>query len=211
MDILSVNVETDAFTAEIGRAFDFDFTGLSTFPLPDFTCPKEFSFGIIVGSSGSGKTQLLKKHFNFTETPVVWDRTKAVISHFENPQVATEKVFAVGLSSIPTLCRPYHVLSNGEQFRADMARRIQTGAVIDEFTSVVNRETAKSLSVAISKYIRKNNLKNIVFASCHKDIINWLQPDWVFDCDNQLKGQQGLFLNDLAFNKENRVAKIEIF
>ncbi len=76
---------------------------------------------------------------------------------------------------------------------------------MDEFTSEVNRETAKSLCVSVSKYIRKKNLKNIVLASCHKDIIPWLQPDWVFDCDSGEK-----FQNDNVKENLNRVAKITI-
>ena len=85
------------------------------------------------------------------------------------------------MSSIPSLCRPYHVLSTGEAFRADMARRLKSNAVIDEFTSVVNRETAFSVSTSISKYIKKTNMRGIVFATCHFDIIDWLEPDWVYN------------------------------
>jgi ABC-type ATPase with predicted acetyltransferase domain len=77
---------------------------------------------------------------------------------------------------------------------------------MDEFTSEVNRETAKSLCVCVSKYIRKKDIKNIVLASCHKDIIPWLQPDWVFDCDS---GER--FDNDDPVDNLNKVAKIEIY
>ena len=55
--------------------------------------------------------------------------------------------------------KPYKVLSNGEKFRADLSRQIRNGALIDEYTSVVNRACAKSASRALSKYIRKNNIK----------------------------------------------------
>ena len=64
-----------------------------------------------------------------------------------------------------------------------MARRLKDGAIIDEFTSVVNREVAISCSCSISKYIRANNLKGVVFCSCHDDIIPYLQPDWVYNTD----------------------------
>ena len=87
------------------------------------------------------------------------------------------------MNSIPTWLKPYHVLSNGEKFRADLARQLGDNAVIDEFTSVVNREVAMSCSVSISKYIRNNGLKNVVFCSCHDDIIAYLQPDWVYNTD----------------------------
>lgn len=73
------------------------------------------------------------------------------------------------------------MLSTGERFRADLARRLVDSAVIDEFTSVVDRNVAKSCSYATSRYVRKEGLKNIVFATCHYDIVEWLQPDWVFD------------------------------
>ena len=75
----------------------------------------------------------------------------------------------------------YHVLSTGEKFRADLARKLKDNAVIDEFTSVVDRNVAKATSVAISKYIHKHNIKNLIISTCHEDIINWLEPDWVFN------------------------------
>jgi len=30
-------------------------------------------------------------------------------------------------------------------------------------------------------YVDKNNLKAVVLASCHYDILEWLRPDWYFD------------------------------
>jgi GNAT superfamily N-acetyltransferase len=51
----------------------------------------------------------------------------------------------------------------------------------DEFTSVVDRSVAKSCCWAVQKFIRKNKLTGIVFASCHHDILEWLEPDWCFD------------------------------
>lgn len=203
---IKCKVDIDEFTKECSESFDYDFTGESIFEIPEFDFPQNFQIGMIVGSSGSGKTQILKHTFKFKEPTFIWERNKAIISHFSSVEEAFEKVFAVGLSSVPTLCKPYHVLSNGEQFRADIARQLQNNAIIDEFTSVVNRETAMSLSTSISKYIRKNNLKNIIFASCHKDIIDWVEPDWVFDTD-----QKQFSKNELDCKSAKKVAKIEIF
>ena len=78
--------------------------------------------------------------------------------------------------------------------------------ILDEFTSEVNRETAKSLSVALSKYIRRKDIRNVVLCSCHKDIIEWIEPDWVFDCDS---GER--FVNDDPRQQLKKVAKIEIY
>jgi len=174
-------VETDEFTKYIAKAFDYEFTGTSEFEIPTFPSKEElgdFNIGLIYGSSGSGKSTLLGD----TET-IEWTEGISIASHFETPEKAVDVLTSCGLNSIPTLCKPYHVLSNGEKFRADMARAIKPNAKIDEFTSVVNRDVAKSASLSISKYIRRNNINNVIFASCHEDIIEWLQPDWVYNLD----------------------------
>jgi ABC-type ATPase involved in cell division len=139
---------------------------------------------LIVGPSGSGKSLLLKE-FGEEET-LRWDADKAIVSHFESPEVALNKLMAVGLNTIPSWCKPFHVLSNGEQFRASLARKIKDNAVIDEFTSVVDRNVAKAASNALKKYIVRNGIKNVVLASCHQDIVEWLCPDWYFDASTGL-------------------------
>src|SRR5690606_4584679 len=96
----------------------------------------------------------------------------------------TELLNRVGLSSVPTWQRPYHVLSNGERFRADMARLIAADdpiVVVDEFTSLVDRTVAKATSHAVQKAIRSRSGRQMVAVTCHYDIIDWLQPDWVVD------------------------------
>jgi ABC-type iron transport system FetAB ATPase subunit len=55
-----------------------------------------------------------------------------------------------------------------------------TVAVVDEFTSVVDRNVAKIASAAIAKYIRKTT-KQFVAVSCHEDISEWLEPDWIYE------------------------------
>jgi len=200
--IVSCDVELDEATARVSQAFDYEFTGHTEFIVPEFTFPKEFNIGLIVGASGSGKSQLLKTRGK--EEDIKWNFNKAIVSQFSSTDEAIEKLFAAGLSSVPSLCKPYHVLSNGEKFRAEMARRIKDNAIIDEFTSVVNRETAKSLSVSISKYIKKKNIRCVVFASCHSDIIDWLEPDWVFDTNTNTA-----HANELSFDNFPSLGSIE--
>lgn len=175
-------IEQDDITKEISKIFDYDFSGTVTekINIPQF--PSDFDIGLIVGSSGSGKSTILHKVFGEEEF-IEWDNGKAIASHFSSFEESSEKFGAVGLNSIPTWLKPYRVLSNGEKFRADMARRLKNGAVIDEFTSVVNRDVAISCSCSIEKYIRKNNLHNIVFCSCHDDIIPYLNPSWIYNTD----------------------------
>lgn len=205
---LSISVTPDDFTARVAQAFDLEFDGTITTDIPEFSCPDEYNIGMIVGASGSGKSQILKQYFNINLEEVVaeWFSDKAIVSHFDTPDEAIEKLFACGLASVPTLCKPFHILSNGEKYRANVARQLRDNMILDEFTSEVNRETAKSLSVALSKYIRQKNIRNVVLSSCHKDIIEWIEPDWVFDCDS---GQQ--FVNEDPRQSLKKVAKIEIY
>lgn len=180
---LIVSVQTDDFIKASEKAFDCRFDGTSKFypwKIPT-NLPKDFKLGVIVGSSGSGKSTLLKQ-FGIEEVPV-WDSNKSIISHFDTPDEAINKMGAVGLNSIPSWYKPYHVLSNGEKFRADLSRKLKSNSIIDEFTSVVDRNVAKAASVSLSRYVKTNDIKNIVLATCHRDILDWLQPDWVIDTD----------------------------
>jgi GNAT superfamily N-acetyltransferase len=178
--IYTITVQADEFTQAASAAFDYKFEGESKFEgweKPDV--PSDFSIGLILGPSGSGKSLLLKQFGQ--EEKITWDSSKAIVSNFSTPNDAINRLMAVGLNSIPSWCRPFHVLSNGEQFRANLARKLRTGAVIDEFTSVIDRNVAKAASVAMRRYVDREGLKNIVLASCHYDILEWLQPDWYFD------------------------------
>lgn len=77
------------------------------------------------------------------------------------------------------------MLSNGERFRVEIARVLAEGkdiTVIDEFSSVVNRSAAKIGSYAISKATRARGNK-IVILSCHDDILEWIEPDWIYNTD----------------------------
>ena len=177
--VLTSTVEQDDISKECSSAFDFEFSGSTKFNVPNFNMPENFQIGLIVGASGSGKSSILKTIG--TPKEVTWNPDKAVCSHFGSAKEAQDKLGAVGLNSVPSWLKPYHVLSMGEKFRADLARSLEDNAIIDEFTSVVDRNVAKSCSNAIARHIRKDGLKNVVFASCHYDIIEWLQPDWVFD------------------------------
>lgn len=147
---------------------------------------KPWNVGLIVGPSGSGKTQIAS-HLFAPAPDFQWSADRALGDEFPsemNCWQVSEALSNVGLGSVPSWLRPYHVLSNGEQFRARMARLITTikpedaPVYVDEFTSVVDRDVARTASVAISKAIRRRNLK-AVFCSCHFDITDWLQPDWI--------------------------------
>lgn len=179
-------VELDNNVLKASEPFDFKFDGTSKFypfELPKILENLNFQILVITGASGAGKS-VFSRYFGQEEN-ITWSDDKAIASHFANPDDAISRLCATGLASIPTWVKPYKVLSVGEKFRADMARRLKSNCVIDEFTSTVNRETALSCSASISKYIRKNNLQKCVFVSCHKDFIDTLCPDYVVDLDDE--------------------------
>ncbi len=178
--LYKIKVKTDTFTDEVAKALDYAFIGESVFEgweKPEV--PSDFKIGLILGPSGSGKTLLLRQFG--TEAQPEWSDTKAIVSHFSTPAEAIDRLMAVGLNSVPSWCKPFHVLSNGEQFRANLARKLENGAVIDEYTSVIDRNVAKAASVAVRRYVDNQNFHGLVFASCHYDILEWLRPDWYFD------------------------------
>ena len=179
-------VEMDEITSSLILPFDYASEGSGTFYpylLPE-DLPQDFQLGVIVGASGTGKSTLLKEFGSSEE--IVWQPNKSIASHFSSAVEANEKFSASGLMSVPTWVKPYSVLSNGERFRADLARSLRDGAVIDEFTSVIDRNVAKAASTSMSKYIRRNNVKGVVLATVHRDILEFLDPDWIIDTD---KGQ----------------------
>ena len=149
---------------------------------------RDWNIGLIVGPSGAGKTTVAKDMFNqellSTET-MQWGRSNAVIDDFPKELAIkdiTELLSSVGFSSPPAWLRPYENLSNGEKFRVSMARVLAESkeiAVVDEFTSVIDRTVAQIGSAAIAKTVRARNQKFVAVA-CHYDIEEWLRPDWIY-------------------------------
>lgn len=183
-------VQLDPMTKDLAQQFDIKFDGFTTFEPPILPpVPQDYGIGLIVGPSGSGKTLLLNR---FGVPPLIqWNWTKSIVSHFLHPADARDRLAAVGLNSIPTWLKPFHVLSTGEQFRANTARQLRSGAVLDEFTSTVDRNVAKSISVAIRRYVDRVQLQRLTIATCHYDVIRWLEPDWFFNTTTSVLDARG--------------------
>lgn len=168
------------FNCESGANFSIDAT------LPD---DNDWKIGVIVGPSGSGKTSIGRQLWPNTG---IYDGDKGwpdnapiidAISPDGSFDEVTGALSAVGLGSVPVWLRPYHALSNGEKFRAGLARVIAGSlekVIIDEFTSVVDRQIAKIGAAAFSKSWKRGS-GQAVLLSCHYDILDWVEPDWVFD------------------------------
>ena len=151
---------------------------------------EEWQVGLIVGPSGSGKTSMGRQLFGggkIVDLYSGWPMDRPIIDAIDPEgdfDGVTGALANVGLGDVPSWLRPFHALSNGQQFRAGLARAIVDAhdeIIIDEFTSVIDRQIAKIGAMAFSKGWRRNKGKRVVLLACHYDIIEWLQPDWVFD------------------------------
>lgn len=171
------------FNAESGCNFDLTIEGVDL--------SGDWNIGVVVGASGSGKTSIGKTIFKgnkivnlskgwHTDRPIIDD-----IAPNRDFNIVTGMLASVGLGDVPAWLRPFHVLSNGEQFRAGLARLIcesPNEVVIDEFTSVVDRQIARIGAGAFQKaWRRENPAGKAVLLTPHYDVVDWLQPDWVID------------------------------
>ena len=157
--------------------------------LPDLG--DDWRTGLIVGPSGSGKSTIARRLFgDRLYRRHRWPRDRAVVDCLgERPVKEITSLFtAVGFGSPPSWIKPYHVLSGGEQFRCDLARALASGSgewrvvAFDEFTSVVDRNVARIASAAIAKGSRRGTIRcRFVAVTCHYDVTEWLQPDWIID------------------------------
>lgn len=159
------------------------------FDLPDLS-DQPWNVGLIVGPSGSGKSTVAREVFgDLVDPELAWPTDRSVVDAFpEDMSIrdVTQLLSSVGFSSPPAWLRPFHVLSNGEKFRVTMARLLAENpalTVVDEFTSVVDRTVAQIGSAAIARTVRKREQK-FVAVSCHYDVHDWLQPDWVYQPDS---------------------------
>lgn len=165
---------------------DEDHVRIAALPV-DELAGHDWSIGLVVGPSGSGKSTVAREAFGSLVDPeLAWPTAEAVVDSFPpamSMRDVSELLSSVGFSSPPAWRRPYHVLSNGEQFRVRMARLLAEHAddvlVVDEFTSVVDRTVAQIGSAAIARTVRRRG-QRFVAVTCHYDVEEWLQPDWVY-------------------------------
>lgn len=160
----------------------------------------DWQIGVVVGPSGSGKTSIGKQLFGGGKIyePSGWDTEKPIVDCIApggDFDVVTGALSQAGLGDVPAWLRPYHVLSNGQKFRADLAKVLAERpevVVFDEFSSVVDRQIAKVGAGAFAKGWRRGPGRAVLL-SCHYDVLDWLEPDWVFDtATGEFRGREGV-------------------
>jgi hypothetical protein len=210
---LNHKIKNDKYTEYLYEAFDIQNKDESNVTIENNIKLEEdekWNIGVIYGGSGTGKSTLLKSFGQITQP--VFDNDKSLISNFDwlTPENAAHLLSAMGLASVPCWLRPHSTLSNGEQYRANLAYCVSKASsndviLIDEYTSVVDRDVAKAMSNALQKFIRREN-KKIILASCHFDIMEWLNPDWIYS-PNKRRVERC----DLLRRSERPKIELEIF
>lgn len=170
------------FNAESGHSWDH----VAEIPIEE----AGWQIGLVVGPSGSGKSSIGRAAWGeraLHDLYAGWPKDAPIVDGIAPDgdfKQVTGALASVGLGDVPAWLRPFHVLSNGEQFRAGLARLVVDAperAVVDEFTSVIDRQIAQIGAAAFAKAWRRNQGKQVILLSCHYDVVEWLQPDWVYD------------------------------
>lgn len=165
---------------EIARRFDLEQSDHYKEPIdiPDLDANKV----LLIGTSGSGKSTILQHYMRkYNYKPVDYD-TRPICDYFNTPDEAQQHLKSAGLNAVPTWVRPLHTLSDGEKFRAKLAIEAYNNEIffIDEFTSSLDRTTAKSICASINKGMF---MKNFIFATGHEDVVKWLEVDMIYNTD----------------------------
>jgi ABC-type ATPase with predicted acetyltransferase domain len=194
--VLESNIVNDNYTQFLYDSYDIQNREktVTEVPIPskedmEAMNKDDWNILLICGKSGSGKSTILREIYGDVK-PIEYDYDKCVISQFPrlSEEEACDLLSSMGLSSVPTWLRKPQELSNGERARLDIAKAIYDAnggiVVLDEYTSVVNRTAAKSMSHALQRYVRQKGLK-VIIASCHFDIIDWLQCDYMFNLEHR--------------------------
>lgn len=175
-------------TREVAEAF-----GLGTDTTQKFTILDNTNIHIqkgdivlVTGDSGSGKSVLVKaikqdlgdeaadtRDLNINpEAPIIETVGK-------NTKEAIEILSKVGLNDAFLFLRTYNQLSDGQKHRYQIARLAESGKkwwLLDEFCSVLDRDTAKIVSFNLQRFARKLGV-TVVCATTHDDLVEDLAPD----------------------------------
>ncbi|MDH5461661.1 MAG: ABC transporter ATP-binding protein [Candidatus Bathyarchaeota archaeon] len=140
----------------------------------------------VTGDSGSGKSVLLDAivhDLNSREAvrmaDVEIDSEKPLIDTVGGSVAEGLKLLSkVGLNDAFLFVRRYSQLSDGQKYRYRLAKLIESGAqwwIMDEFCSLLDRDTAKIVAYNVQKLARKEG-KAIVAATTHTDLFEDLAP-----------------------------------
>ena len=184
-------VEITPRTVEVANAFGLGIDKRHEFVIYDNLQLdlKPTSIVYITGDSGSGKSVLLR-HLEHVMQPLnlniedveVDDRKPLVETLGENLNEAIKLLSYVGLNDAFLFLRKYPELSAGQKYRYKLAKILEKTkkkeavVFIDEFCSLLDRETAKIVAYNFQKICRKHKI-GLIAATSHTDLLEDLKPD----------------------------------
>lgn len=184
---MTKTVKTDSLTDMANECFDLPFDGTCKFY--PFKMPElpQYKILAITGRSGSGKSTILK-NIKMSKMSRPMDPEELVVLGFAHKAIGPSefryRTKLLGLDPEKLVYKTFGQLSEGEKFRVEVAINLESNTIFDEFTSMVDRNIAKTVSEGLRKIVDKENFKNITLCSCHKDFIDWVRPDLIVDLDD---------------------------
>jgi ABC-type ATPase with predicted acetyltransferase domain len=175
-------------TREVAEAFGLGTDNQQKFTILDNTDIKirQGDITLVTGDSGSGKSVLLKAIKHDLATEAADTRTLAINATLpivetvgKNTAQALELLSKVGLNDAFLFLRNYQQLSDGQKHRYQIAQLAETGKkwwLLDEFCSVLDRDTAKIVSFNLQRLARKHGI-TVVCATTHEDLTLDLAPN----------------------------------
>ncbi|QJI43249.1 hypothetical protein HKK52_20610 [Pseudomonas sp. ADAK2] len=140
---------------------------------------------LITGASGVGKSLLLRdisRHFSdIREITNDIDKEKSIaeIISYGDAGDVIRYLSKFGLGEPRILIGPFSHLSDGQKERFLIALALLQGVgplILDEFTTRLDRRTALIVAMNLGKILRSNK-QSAFIASCHDDIVDFLNPD----------------------------------
>lgn len=140
---------------------------------------------LVAGPSGCGKSTVLRalaRRWRAREVAVGRSRRAIIDAIPGGPARAMRTLAMAGLGDALLLPRRPGELSEGERWRFALARAMSRRGrplVLDEFASVLDRATARSVSRTLSRWARREGRVRVACATAHDDVERWLAPEVV--------------------------------
>ncbi|MHA1739476.1 MAG: ATP-binding cassette domain-containing protein [Candidatus Heimdallarchaeota archaeon] len=168
-----------------------DAFGLGIDDEKDFCIYDNFEFDLksndivyVTGTSGSGKSWILKNTFNKFKGSIsiddidIDDNEILIEGVGSDLNDALKKLNLAGLGDAFLYLRKYSQLSDGQKYRYAIAKFLDTDKdiwILDEFCAKLDRVTAKIVAYNLQKIARRLN-KCVICATTHTDLKDALKP-----------------------------------